>query len=54
MGATAAPLDRLSQRPARLSASRTAASREITHQTRATGEVAAPPLGVIEGFKSVG
>ena len=27
---------------------------EITHQTRAIGEVAAPPLGVIEGFKNVG
>jgi hypothetical protein len=27
---------------------------EITHQTRATGEVAAPPLGVIEGFENVG
>ena len=27
---------------------------EITHQTRASGEVAAPPLGVIEGFENVG
>ena len=27
---------------------------EITHQTRASGEVAAPPLGVIEGFDNVG
>jgi len=26
---------------------------EITHQTRASGEVA-PPLGVIEGFENVG
>jgi hypothetical protein len=27
---------------------------EITHQTRATGVVAASPLGVIEGFENVG
>jgi hypothetical protein len=27
---------------------------EITHQTRAIGEVAAPRLGVIEGCKNVG
>ena len=27
---------------------------EITHQGRATSEVAAPPIGVIEGFKNVG
>jgi hypothetical protein len=27
---------------------------EIPHQTRATGEVAAPPLGVTEGFENVG
>ena len=27
---------------------------EITHQTHASGEVAAQPLGVIEGFENVG
>ena len=27
---------------------------EITHQRRAIGDVAAPPLGVIEGCKNVG
>jgi hypothetical protein len=27
---------------------------EITHQRHAIGEVAAPPLGVIEGGKNIG
>jgi hypothetical protein len=33
------------------SRSRAAGSAAVTHQTRATGEVATPPLGVIEGLR---